>query len=28
LLPIVRRNATVAEATRAAPAPKPGELVQ
>ena len=28
LLPIMRRNATVAEATRTAPAPKPGELVQ
>ena len=28
LLPITRRNARVAEATRAAPAPKPGELVQ
>ena len=28
LLPIMRRNATVAEATRATPAPKPGELVQ
>jgi len=28
LLPIMRRNATVAEATRVAPAPKPGELVQ
>jgi exo-beta-1,3-glucanase (GH17 family)/cellulose synthase/poly-beta-1,6-N-acetylglucosamine synthase-like glycosyltransferase len=28
LLPIMRRNATAAEATRTAPAPKPGELVQ
>jgi len=28
LLPIMRRNATVAEATSATPAPKPGELVQ
>ena len=28
LLPITRRSATIAEATRSAPAPKPGELVQ
>jgi hypothetical protein len=28
LLPITRRSATMAEATRTAPAPKPGELVQ
>ena len=28
LLPITRRSASVAEATRTAPAPKPGELVQ
>jgi hypothetical protein len=28
LLPIMRRSATVAEATRTAPAQKPGELVQ
>ena len=28
LLPITRRSATTAEATRTAPAPKPGELVQ
>ncbi|HEY6861432.1 MAG TPA: glycosyltransferase [Pseudolabrys sp.] len=28
LLPITRRNATMAEATRTAPAPKPGELIQ
>ena len=27
-LPITRRSATMAEATRTAPAPKPGELVQ
>jgi hypothetical protein len=27
-LPIARRSATMAEATRTAPAPKPGELVQ
>jgi hypothetical protein len=27
-LPIARRTATMAEATRTAPAPKPGELVQ
>jgi hypothetical protein len=28
LFPITRRDATIAEATRTAPAPKPGELVQ
>jgi hypothetical protein len=28
LLPIMRRSARIAEATRHAPAPKPGELVQ